>query len=335
MTNTAWGACEVKRHLHVVVFKSDDVIRLSNVMGGDLVRVAEERGSSMRGWRTLGHVAIWMIAFGASAGRVSPVEAQSAADAAQDAQVTGAAVDPERPALSAQDAAPVQQPTHAETTPFAQPLPTPKYGPAVARPPELAPSQAGTHASYPPRDSEGTPQSAASTAAGHTLYGMGGAFVWGIGLGAGAMVGLYLNPRLALEADASTASSELFDSSSKSAAIGARFHVTETFSMRGGLRVRHYEEREDPWLDLFDTSGYENRLVQTDVGVDIAVGHQWQWDHVVFGIDWLGFYVPLIAIQSEKQVLDPGNGEILERKAGGLHGIPEERALFIHLGVSG
>ena len=108
----------------------------------------------------------------------------------------------------------------------------------------------------------------------------------------GIMGGMYLGPDEMIDGSWSQGTFEFlgFRMTNRSYEIRYKKFHGNSFYWRGGGMLRTFEYNTN--FTEFDKSA-DTKVKVSSVGVDFAIGNQWQWDTFTMGCDWFGLFVPL------------------------------------------
>jgi hypothetical protein len=89
--------------------------------------------------------------------------------------------------------------------------------------------------------------------------------------------------------------------------------VGNNLYLSSGLFYRNFEvDVPNEGRNVFEIG--ETNFAYKDVGLGLAVGHQWQWDRFTIGCDWLGLNASLIKLDEEISSANPNFAKPDERK---------------------
>ena len=166
------------------------------------------------------------------------------------------------------------------------------------------------------------------------------------GLGVSGSAGYYINPDFLVEASVAGAASFLPNfQAARHLTLGLRTFVSDSFYLKLGAGYRAY--RVDDWIEdtieaLFEASfqtpkNADRYLEGSDWGLDLSIGHRWQWGFFAIDIDWLGAYVPLQTLKIEAVIEDEDIKRVVLREeldSGQGQDSVDWRLLNIHLLLS-
>ena len=122
---------------------------------------------------------------------------------------------------------------------------------------------------------------------------MAGVFIPTQGIGQTVSVGWFARPDALVDADLQLGlvNIGLDDSSTSlsSQSLGLRWFLGNSFNGRIGLRHRLIEGDN---TILYRIGTEASRL--RDFGLDLAIGNRWQWSWFTLGVDWLGYFAPVV-----------------------------------------
>jgi hypothetical protein len=111
--------------------------------------------------------------------------------------------------------------------------------------------------------------------------------------------GLFLNPDSIVDISYTHGSFQIWGLKVVQDAIALRYKKFESnsFYWRAGLGYRAFKMKSSVLFDLTDKDlDLEGKA--TSLGLDFAIGNQWQWSAFTIGCDWIGYFQPLVG-QSE------------------------------------
>jgi len=174
----------------------------------------------------------------------------------------------------------------------------------------------------------------AETSRAGGFFATAGFFVQFFGAGAGVAMGKDLSSQFALQIDGYMGTSFLPTRDHAGVAVGARYRPGGTHVIRAAVQLRRLSLELDKDSSQLLERGLIDARQQTDVGIEVAIGRELRVGTWTLGVDWLGVYVPIVALHAERQTVDPDNGEILARERRDVVRFPDIRFFYVHAGVS-
>jgi acid stress-induced BolA-like protein IbaG/YrbA len=81
---------------------------------------------------------------------------------------------------------------------------------------------------------------------------------------------------------------EFIEGDSISATMGMKFLPGDSFYIKSAVATR---KSRSPHFD--NTSNQQTMERHQEEGLDLSVGNQWSWSHLILNAEWVGFYIPL------------------------------------------
>jgi hypothetical protein len=135
----------------------------------------------------------------------------------------------------------------------------------------------------------------------------------GLLLSLGGCVGAYVTPDVAIELVGRLGVDPLVAYSTQSVGPGVRWFPGNSLHLDGGVRYRHFQQIGALGWGISDEL---RDLEADDVGPELAVGNRWQWGWFTLGVEWIGLYQPLLALDAHatfrggRTSADPGLGHL-------------------------